>query len=958
VKNNILLAVLILVSFSSGLLAQGKTFVISSPKTTAQLVLDDKEILLVHTAAALFADDVNRISGRRPEIKSSGNTQFLIKVGTLGVNKSFDIECKKAGIDTDKLKAKWEAYVIKVSPKKNILYVAGSNPRGTAFGLMELSQRIGVSPWYWWADVTPVKKDVIELPGDISVEDAPQVKFRGIFLNDEDWGLKPWASKTFEPETGDIGPKTYEKIFELLLRLKANSIWPAMHDCTRAFFTYPGNIQMADKYGIWVGSSHCEPMLRNNVDEWHRWNPSQGKRGAWNFDENPDQIKEYWKQRVDTTAKYDGIYTVGMRGIHDGDMPGGKDLNDKVRILNNVFDAQRNILHEVTGKDVTTIPQIFCPYKEVLNIYQAGAKVPDDVTIMWADDNNGYIRQLSNESERKRSGGAGVYYHISYWGRPHDYLWLESVPVALIWEEMHKAFETNAKNVWIVNVGDIKSNEIGMNFFLDMAWNPNRYSPETIDSYYAHFAASQFGTQYSKEIGDILKQYFQLGFSRKPEHMGWNGVYPNSPVHDPELSLFNYGDEVQKRIDAYNKLEKQSEALYNTLPAHLKDAYFQLVNHKVLGASNMNKKILYAYKSRVYAEQRRNSSNEYASLAQRAFEKIKEITLEYNSLSGGKWENMMAYNPRQLPVFDMPPTGSYNPAENASGGILPEGYDSAIDGNLVLPVFNPSIDRSYFVDIYNTGKEPLKWEAEVNDSRIKLSKASGETNTEERVWVSIDRTKSYIDSDTFKSTINFKLNGILHPVNVLVKDTKPENYRKPIFIENNGIVAIEAEHYTAIKSFNYNWQIINGLGREGNAIGSFPVSAEPIKTDDLSKAAELSYDFYTSSSGKVKMRFFYIPTLPINNNYQLRFAVSIDDASPVIINANLKEAMDENNQEWKNNVLRSVTIQESEAVLKKDGIHSLKIQMIDPGVVIDKIEIVTGQEKDSYFGAEETLINK
>lgn len=923
---------------------------IASPKITATLVLDKNEHHLVYTAAGLFADDVNKITGKPLRIESVSDGQSQIKVGTLGVNSDFDKECKESGIDTESLKLKWEAYAIKVvsNSKRNTLLVAGSSPRGTSFGLMELSRMIGVSPWYWWADVRPKKKEIVELPKNFEIEDAPKVKFRGIFLNDEDWGLKPWASKTFEPETGDIGPKTYEKIFELLLRLKANSIWPAMHDCTSAFFTYPGNIKMADKYGIWVGSSHCEPMLRNNVDEWHRWNPITGTRGEWNFDENPAQLKEYWTQRIDTTAKYDGIYTVGMRGIHDGDMPGGKDLNDKVRILHNVLDAQRNILHEVTGKDVTTIPQIFCPYKEVLNIYQAGAKIPEDVTIMWADDNNGYIRQLSNTEERKRSGGAGVYYHISYWGRPHDFLWVESIPVSLIWEEMHKAYQTNAKNVWIVNVGDIKANEIGMNFFLEMAWNPETYFPDNLDQYYTHFAEKQFGKENSKEIGKILKQYFQLGFSRKPEHMGWNEVYPNTPIQNPELSLFSNGDEVQQRIDAYDKLEKQTESLYEKMPDRLKDAFFQLIAYKVIGASNMNKKLLYAYKSRVYAQQGRNSSNVLASNAEKAFVKIKEATETYNNkISAGKWKNMMTYNPRQLPVFDMPKTASYSPLEEMEGHILPEGYSSFSNVELKvssLPAFNSLTNRSYFVDVINSGKQLLNWEASGFENWVKVSKTVGKTTTDERVWVSINWTL-ISSTDTVQSSIQFKVNGKNYPVRIKALKLNDLLLARNTFVEDNGIVSIEAENYSEIQNATEcKWQTIQGLGRLNDAIGSFPVTAKSFEIDELNVSPELTYKFVTATSGKAKLYFYCIPTQPINNDYKLRFAVSIDNAKPIIVNAALKEAMDENNLEWKNNVLRSVTIQEISTSMPARENHTLKIKMIDPGVVIDKIEIVMGKK--------------
>lgn len=941
-------------------------FVVVSPMGRADLVVDSLEDHLVHTAAGLLADDVFLVSGSRPVIKTNSQSDYQIRIGTLGVNPAFDAECKSVGVDTEELGSLWEGYVLKVetnSHKKSTLWVVGSDARGTSYGLMELSRRIGVSPWYWWADVVPEKREEIVLPGDLHQKDAPKVKFRGIFLNDEDWGLQPWAAKTFEPETGDIGPKTYEKIFELLLRLKANAIWPAMHPCTRAFFTYPDNIKMARKYGIWVGSSHCEPMLRNNVDEWHRWKPSEGDRGPWNFDENPEQITEYWKQRVETAASYDAIYTVGMRGIHDGSMPGGRNIKEKVEILGRVMDTQRQLLSTITGREITTIPQIFCPYKEVLRLYKEGADIPEDVTIMWADDNHGYIRQLSNHEERMRPGGAGVYYHISYWGRPHDYLWLESIPVSLIWEEMNKAYQTNSKNVWIVNVGDIKPNEIGMSFFLEMAWDPDQFDPLTLEDYYSRFAASQFGREYADEIGEVLRQYFRLGFSRKPEHMGWNGVYPNTPVQDPELSLFFNGDEVQQRIEAYDRLEQKVESLYAQMPERLKDAFYQLVGFKVIGASNMNKKHLYAFKSRIYAAQGRLSANEYAKRAKEAFEKIKKATIFYNdSISKGKWKYMMTFNPRKLPVFDMPATGSSEPVASMAGGIIPEGYLNPVDSSVIgvsLPVFNSYTNRRYFVDVFNAGVEPLTWSAETEQPWIQLSKKSGRTTTEERVWVSVNWNKVNV-KDTLRATIKFKVKNNIYPV--MVKAVEPDWLERDeqVFIEDNGIIAMEAEHFSdQVSSEKGEWKLIQGLGRSSDAMGTFPVTALPFNLGNLNEAASLAYDFYLFTAGEITLRFYCLPNQPINDDYQLRFAVSLDGGDPVVVNAALEKEMNEHNREWKNNVLRAVTIRESKLSVQEKGKHRLKIMMIDPGVVIDKIEIRTEKSfGESYMGAKETLAGR
>ena len=943
-------------------------FIVSGPESVAGLIVSPAENELVHTAVTLFADDIFSVSSRRAKIKPAGDALFQIKIGTVGINPDFDRECIARGININGLKGKWETYLIKaVKDKKSnrqTLFIVGSQPRGTAYGLMELSQRIGVSPWYWWADVRPQKKTSISLPGNLFLTDGPGVQFRGIFINDEDWGIQPWAAKTFEPETGDIGPKTYAKVFELLLRLKANAVWPAMHPCTRGFFTYPDNIKMADRYGIYVGSSHCEPMLRNNVDEWHRWAPEEGKRGSWNFDKNPEQITDYWTRRVRETSQYDCIYTIGMRGIHDGGMPGGKTLDDKVRILDHVFDAQRKILSDATGKDVSQIPQLFCPYKEVLKLYKKGAQVPDYATIMWSDDNYGYIRQLSDSAEQKRPGGAGVYYHVSYFGRPHDYLWLGSTPVSLIWEEMNKAYQTNARKVWIVNVGDIKPNELDVDFFLNMAWNPEQYNPEELDRYYNKFAEKQFGKAHAELIGKILKDYFQLAFSRKPEHLGWNRVLHNTPVEDPKFSLFNNGDEVRQRINAYNRLEQLVDSLSPKMEERLKDAFFELVYYPVTASSKMNKKVLYAYMSREYAKQGRVTANKYARQAKEAFEQIRQETEKYNqAIANGKWNRIMSYHPRDLPVFDMPETGHVNPQMNINEGVIPEGYANPVAPNAEnssLPVFNSRTNRTYFIDVYNSGLQSLTWKAVADQPWVQLSDSGGQTATGERILVSVNW--SLISSkDTVHAVIRLKVNNHAYPVHIDAIKQDPETPGENLFIEDNGMIAIEAEHFSHISQpSKASWKMIRGLGRTNDAMGAFPVTAPPFNPADLNEAPSLTYNFYAAASSDATLYFYCLPNQPINAGYQLRFAVRIDNGQPVVVNANLGKTMDEHNSEWQANVLRSAAIVTSRIRIPKEGKHELKITMIDPGVVLDKVEIAMDNVnlQNSYLGAPETLSKK
>ena len=357
------------------------------------------------------------------------------------------------------------------NPGQSVLVIFGSDLRGTIYGVVDLTREMGVSAWEWWADVTIRKVDHIAVNADLFFSREPSIKYRAIFLNDEDFGLKPWAAKTYEPAAGTIGPKTYARIFELMWRLKADTIWPAMHKGTVAFDDVPGNAEMAARYAIIHATSHAEPMLRNNDREW-----DPAKRGDFNWLTNRQALIDYWDQAVDSHKQFENIYTVGLRGVGDVQMQGAANPAEMRDILTDVFAEQRLILEHRLGKPAAQIPQVFTPYKEVLPAYDTGLKVPDDVTLTWPDDNYGYIRRLSDPDEQARSGGAGVYYHISYWGGPASYLWLATTHPALLWEEMDKAYRFDARRIWVLNVGDIKPGEYLTQLFLDMAFDKDAFS--------------------------------------------------------------------------------------------------------------------------------------------------------------------------------------------------------------------------------------------------------------------------------------------------------------------------------------------------------------------------------------------------------------------------------------------------------------------------------------------------
>lgn len=639
--------------------AAGDTFPIVWGDGAAPILVDPDEAEVVREVAAeALAVDIARVSGKNPALHVQNELPAdgpAIIIGTVNHSSLIESLVAEGLLDIGEIEGEWEKYMLTTLDRSgdgttDTLVIVGSDRRAAAYGVFELSEAMGVSPWYWWADVPIQTQEQLHVSVDSEQFGPPKVKYRGIFLNDEGWGLNPWAAKTYEPEVGDIGPKTYAAIFELLLRLKANYIWPAMHPCTLAFNQYPDNKLVAERYAIVMGSSHAEPMLRNNVTEW-----AIDGEGDWNFQTNRDRVVSYWETRVQQNAQFENVYTIGMRGIHDSRMQSGGTLAERAATLEEIFRIQRDMLQRHTGRPAHEVPQVLVPYKEVLEIYNHGLDVPEDVILGWVDDNFGYIRKLSNAEERARAGGSGVYYHLSYWGRPHDYLWLCTTPLALTWEEMTKAYAYGADDLWVVNVGDIKPSEIGMSWFLDLAWDPEQYGPTDNHSWLVTFFSEIFGSEYATSIADLKQRFYLLHHERKPEFMAWTSIYPNEPLALSEFTPWAHGDELRARLGAFDAIQGEAELIYETLPESQRDAFFQLVLYPVRASANMNRKFLYWSLNQDAAIHGWPIANHYADLAVAAYEAIQDDTAYYNQqMSNGKWMYMIESNPRALEVFNMP----------------------------------------------------------------------------------------------------------------------------------------------------------------------------------------------------------------------------------------------------------------------------------------------------------------
>ena len=605
-------------------------------KTASTIYTDKNDDWLIQITASLFQNDVEMVTGKKPEIGNElpGKANSVIIIGSIKGSKLIQQLIQTKKINVDSIKNKWESYQIQIikNPFKGIeraLVIAGSDKRGTAYGVFEISKDMGVSPWYYWADVPVKKKKEVFFKSGIYKSGPPSVKYRGIFLNDEAPALSGWVHETF----GNFNHLFYEKVFELLLRLKGNYLWPAMWG--NAFNNDDTlNPVMANKYGIVMGTSHQEPM--NQATE--HWRHEH--KGAWNYQTNDSVLRAFWKQGIENMDHRETIVTIGIRG--NGDMPMTEGSN--IALLEKIVADQRKIIAEVTGKPASETPQDWALYKEVQDYYDKGMRVPDDVTLLFSDDNWGNIRRLPKLSDKTRSGGYGIYYHFDYVGGPRNYKWINTNNIARVWEQMHLAYSYGVDKIWIVNVGDLKPMELPISFFLDYAWNTKKITVDNVGNYYTEWASQQFGQQHAKEIGNIIQKYSQYIARRKPELLS------------PETySLTDY-NEADRIINEYKLLVNEAEKINSELPAEYKDAYFELVLFPVKAFVNLNELYVAVAKNRIYAKNNFSFANDYADSAKMFFEKDSILCYQYNhELAKGKWNHMMDQTHIGYTYWQQPP---------------------------------------------------------------------------------------------------------------------------------------------------------------------------------------------------------------------------------------------------------------------------------------------------------------
>ena len=947
-------------------------FTLASPRQTAAILYDASDAAVVKRAAELFAADVEAVTGRRPQVTSAtGETGPAVIVGTVGGSALIRRLSEAGKIDTAPLEGAWERYLIQTvaNPLPGIrkaLVIAGSDRRGAAYGLFTLSELIGVSPWYWWADVPVKKHAALHVDAPPTYSQTPAVRYRGIFLNDEDWGLTPWASQTFEPERGNIGPRTYAKVCELLLRLKANYLAPAMHPVSTSFNQIPENKLVADTFAIVMGSTHCEPLLLNTASEW-----DTKTMGPWNYDKNKEGINRVLTQRVRENSPYENVYTLALRGLHDGAMSTTLPLHEKVRRLQQARRDQRRILAENIDRPVETVPQAFTPYKEVLEIYSNGLELPDDVTIVWPDDNYGYMKRLSGVREQRRTGRSGVYYHVSYLGVPHSYLWFSTTPPSLMYEELRKAYDTTADRLWLLNCGDLKGSEMQVSLFLDMAWDIGRFTADNVVTYPARWLAGIFGEAYYDRLEAMTREHLRLAFPRKPEYMGW-GYHWNRFDHnceqltDTDFSFTNY-DEAQRRLEAYRQLGARAEALLHEIGDEARPAFYQLVYYPLRGAELMNRMTLGGQRNRWYARQGRAATNAVRDEVQRCYDSLQVITRGYNSLLGGKWNHMMSMRQNYDGVsayFNLPHLATHDAAGAPRLALQVAGEDvTGARAFHALPAFDNYLRRTYPVEIYNRGGGTLAWTAHASEPWVVLSKSAGKTADEERITVGIDWEKAP-SGNAVPAQIVFRAGEQSEKVLVsLFNPTAPSRAElRGIYVENNGCVSIPAAGCHRVRE-NDRIKItaVEDLGIEGPALqlGDPTAPLQIFRSRDVPCA---EYDFYAFDAGSVDVYTYVLPTFPLhadrdfrigeNTNTDTKYSVQIDDGAL----ATPSSSHVEYSQVWFESVLRNCAVNKSTLHIDKPGRHTLRIRVGDPGIVLQKIVLDFGGMKRSYLGPQSTLI--
>lgn len=912
-------------------------FVLADKSGATPIIVEDTASAGVKRVATSFANDIFKVSSQKAEISSTLTKQkSVVLVAELGKSRLLAQLIANNKIDVSDLEGRWDGFLIEhvTAPFEGVdeaWVVAGANHRGAMYGMYDISETIGVSPWYWWADVPVKKSATLILQTGTRKLDAPAVKYRGIFLNDEAPALTNWAAEKF----GGFNAQFYEHVFELLLRLKANFLWPAMWNNAFADDD-PQNARLAHEMGIVMSTSHHEPMMRADK-EWNRYG-----EGKWEYSTNPENLASFWKEGAERHKNLESIFTLGMRGQEDTPMSEGQNIG----LLEKIVSDQRAILDETFDKPVEDIPQVWALYKEVQGFYERGMRVPDDVTLLWTDDNFGNIRRLPTPQERERTGGAGVYYHFDYVGGPRSYRWINTVPLGKIYEQMSMAWEYGAREIWITNVGDLKPMELPIDFFLSMAWDPESFNGSSASTFTHEWAKQQFPAQYVGTVAELINTYTMHNGRRKPEAI------------TPQTYSIDYYDEAQTISTQLQAASKQAERLEAALPDAYKNAFFQLVGYP-LWASQAVFELNHAKAINTRdANQDRATTNQSAALTKQWFERDEVLSERFHTMDNGRWNHMMSqphigFVHWRNPPANIPPVVSTKALAKpaiADMGVTTENQAAFWPASewqsnaLALKTFTPFGKRQRDITIYNRQGKPFEFTIESEANWIRLSQKKGTVEQAATVLVSIDWSQ---------------LPPGEHQASVLIKgtgwggatvDISANNQRGEAegFVEADGVLSVNAVSGTIINNRDdVKWEKLTLHGRTGSAIRSF-ISAGATPAQNVSERPALRYPLYFFSTGTFDVSIDISPTQSFFPDHQLAFWMALDNAEPEKIKGLGKK------DSWGEEVLNNARQLQATITVNKPGAHTLSFYPEDTGVVLQKIVVDTGGLEPSYLGPPES----
>ncbi|KAF7305914.1 GH115-C domain-containing protein [Mycena chlorophos] len=985
------------VSFKSS----SNVFTVADDGKAAPILTSSDDWPGVHRAVQDFAADIQRVTGLKAKVanvtaSSAPHSSLPIIIGTLGRSSLIDQIVNNTKLNVSDVEGQWEAFKTQVveNPLPGIskAYVmVGADKRGTIFSLYDHSEQFGVSPWYWWADVPVAKHSSLFVAPTGCAHGSPTIQYRAIFLNDEQPALQGWAAGKFVVnEEGSALTDSpfnryfYSNLFELILRLRANHLWPAQW--SSAFGVDDDFNQFnADYYGVIMGTrqaasclvNHEEPMMRSIPVEWTLFGV-----GPWDYGANPANINAFWLNGTIRSKDYENMWTVGMRG--DGDEP---IEGDAIQLLEWITANQTAIFQEVFGANanVSEIPQVWCLYKEVEGYYDNGLRVADYIALLWTDDNWGNIRRYPLPSERNRTGGAGVYYHVDYVGDPRDYKWIASSQISKIFEQMSIAVDRQATRIWVLNVGDLKPNERETEFFLTYAYDSSLWTPDNLGSFVSAWAQREFAGLASKDVDtvvDIVANLTRWNMRRKPEL-----------VNGTTYSLVSYR-EAENVQAAWNNLQNKSTEIYNSLPADTQPAFFELVHHPVLASANLGNMYIKAGQNVLRASQARQSANTLADEVEELFEHDFDLETEYHTLLDGKWDGMMlqthiGYAYWQQPMTNsMPLISRVQTKKQSLPGVMrlsPEGTMGTWPGDnmfqcpqmyscgpptLVLDPYDTFGNR--FVDVGAGGPVNFTFTAETNASWLTVNPTKGSVaaaDPEVRVWFSVDWDE--VPEGLSYANVTFHPFGpgvdqhptpagvVSYPVNFIANKTVlPENFTG--FVESAGAISFEAEHASRNNTVNdMFWRILPGLGRTLSGVTPWPRLGNNENNFTAGTGPSLEYDFYTFNDDINATVTTYVS--PSGNGFgadrPLGFALQVDDGElfsnyffPAAVPGSEPPQWDGNDGFAANSI---ITVPNE--VNMTAGAHTLKIFMIEPAVVVQKIVIDTGGVQPSYLGPPESI---